>query len=60
MEEIELNNPELRNTKYNLDGDPKTGCFCNKNGLLLKTYGWLIKNDIGIILLCMGSNIMLD
>ncbi|WBY57630.1 lysophospholipase [Plasmodium yoelii yoelii] len=33
------------NTKCNLDGDPKTGRFCNKNGLLLKTYGWLVKND---------------
>ncbi|CDU16365.1 hypothetical protein YYC_05061 [Plasmodium yoelii 17X] len=54
MEEIELNNPELRNTKCNLDGDPKTDWLCNKNGLLLKTYGWLVKNAIGIILLIHG------
>ncbi|KEG00737.1 hypothetical protein YYE_04568 [Plasmodium vinckei vinckei] len=54
MEEIELNNDELRNTKCNLDGDPKVGWLCNKNGLLLKTYGWLVKNAIGIILLIHG------
>ncbi|CAD2085505.1 lysophospholipase, putative [Plasmodium vinckei lentum] len=54
MEEIELNNDELRNTTCNLDGDPKIGWFCNKNGLLLKTYGWLVKNAIGIILLIHG------
>ncbi|CXH85152.1 lysophospholipase, putative [Plasmodium berghei] len=54
MEEIELNNDELMNTKCNLDGDPKTNWFCNKNGLLLKTYGWLVKNAIGVILLIHG------
>ncbi|ETB63250.1 hypothetical protein YYC_00087 [Plasmodium yoelii 17X] len=54
MEQIELNNPELRNTKCNLDGDPKTDWFRNKNGLLLKTYGWIVKNAIGIILLIHG------
>ncbi|CAD2092929.1 lysophospholipase, putative [Plasmodium vinckei lentum] len=54
MEEIELNNDELRNTTCNLDGNPKIGWLCNKNGLLLKTYGWLAKNAIGIILLIHG------
>ncbi|VEV56212.1 lysophospholipase, putative [Plasmodium vinckei vinckei] len=54
MEEIELNNDELRNKTCNLDGDPKVGWLCNKNGLLLKTYGWIVKNAIGIILLIHG------
>ncbi|KEG01648.1 hypothetical protein YYE_03164 [Plasmodium vinckei vinckei] len=54
MEEIELNSDKLRNTTCKLDGDPKIGWLCNKNGLLLKTYGWLVKNAIGIILLIHG------
>ncbi|KEG00228.1 hypothetical protein YYE_04917 [Plasmodium vinckei vinckei] len=54
MEEIELSNDELRNTTCKLDGDPKVGSFCNKNGLLIKTYGWLVQNAIGIILLIHG------
>ncbi|CAD2089753.1 lysophospholipase, putative [Plasmodium vinckei brucechwatti] len=54
MEEIELNNDELRNTTRKLDGDPKIGWLCNKNGLLLKTYEWIAQNAIGIILLIHG------
>ncbi|CAD2092325.1 lysophospholipase, putative [Plasmodium vinckei brucechwatti] len=54
MEEIELSNDELRNTTCKLDGDPKVGWFRNKNGLLIKTYGWLVQNAIGIILLIHG------
>ncbi|SCM01601.1 lysophospholipase, putative [Plasmodium chabaudi chabaudi] len=55
MEEIELNNDELRSTTVSkLDGDPKVGWLCNKNGLLLKTYGWVVQNAIGIILLIHG------
>ncbi|CAD2105273.1 lysophospholipase, putative [Plasmodium vinckei] len=54
MEEIELSNDELRNTTCKLDGDPKIGWFRNKNGLLIKTYGWLVQNAIGIILLIHG------
>ncbi|VTZ66344.1 lysophospholipase, putative [Plasmodium chabaudi chabaudi] len=55
MEEIELNNDELRSaTVSKLDGDPKIGWLCNKNGLLLKTYEWLAHNAIGIILLIHG------
>ncbi|VTZ68209.1 lysophospholipase, putative [Plasmodium chabaudi chabaudi] len=55
MEEIELNNGELRSTTLSkLDGDPKTGWLCNKNGLLLKTYRWLADNAVGIILLIHG------
>ncbi|KEG04432.1 lysophospholipase, putative [Plasmodium vinckei vinckei] len=54
MEEIELSNDELRNKTCKLDGDPKIGWLCNKNGLLLKTYGWLVKNAIGIVLLIHG------
>ncbi|SCL89711.1 lysophospholipase, putative [Plasmodium chabaudi adami] len=54
MEGVELNNNELRNTSCNLDGDPKIGWLCNKNGLLLKTYAWIVKNPIGNILLIHG------
>ncbi|CAD2089389.1 lysophospholipase, putative [Plasmodium vinckei lentum] len=55
MEEIELNSDELKNTTVNkLDGNPKIGWFCNKNGLLLKTYGWVVKNAVGIIYLIHG------
>ncbi|SCM24184.1 lysophospholipase, putative [Plasmodium chabaudi chabaudi] len=55
MEEIELNNDELRSTTVNkLDGDPKIGWLCNKNGLLLKTYGWVAKKAVGIIFLIHG------
>ncbi|KEG01402.1 lysophospholipase, putative [Plasmodium vinckei vinckei] len=57
MEEIELNNDELRNKTCNLDGDPKVGWLRNKNGLLLKTYGWLVKNAIGNILLIHGYKV---
>ncbi|CAD2085566.1 lysophospholipase, putative [Plasmodium vinckei brucechwatti] len=55
MEGIELNSDELKNTTISkLDGNPKIGWFCNKNGLLLKTYGWVVKNAIGIIYLIHG------
>ncbi|VTZ69979.1 lysophospholipase, putative [Plasmodium chabaudi chabaudi] len=54
MEEIELNGDELRNTACNLDGNPKVGWLCNKNGLLLKTYEWVTHGAIGIILLIHG------
>ncbi|ETB60734.1 hypothetical protein YYC_02343 [Plasmodium yoelii 17X] len=54
MEQIELNNDGLRNTKCKLDGNPKTDWLRNKNGLLLKTYGWIVKNAIGIVLLIHG------
>ncbi|VEV54406.1 lysophospholipase, putative [Plasmodium vinckei vinckei] len=58
MERIKSNNDELRsNTQSKLDGDPKTDWFCNKNGLLLKTYGWTVKNAIGIILLIHGFTV---
>ncbi|CAD2087672.1 lysophospholipase, putative [Plasmodium vinckei lentum] len=57
MEGVELNNDELRNTKCNLDGDPKIGWLCNKNGLLLKTYAWIVKNPIGNILLIHGFKV---
>ncbi|SCL88579.1 lysophospholipase, putative [Plasmodium chabaudi chabaudi] len=58
MEGIELNNDELRSTTISkLDGDPKIGWICNKKGLLLKTYGWLVKNAAGIILLIHGFRV---
>ncbi|SCL91526.1 lysophospholipase, putative [Plasmodium chabaudi adami] len=54
-EEIELSNDELKSTtQCKLDGDPKIGWLRNKNGLLLKTYGWLVNNAIGIIFLIHG------
>ncbi|CAD2108011.1 hypothetical protein YYG_01153 [Plasmodium vinckei petteri] len=54
MGEIELNNDELRSTTCKLDGNPKMGWLCSKNGLLLKTYKWLAKNATGAILLIHG------
>ncbi|VEV55099.1 lysophospholipase, putative [Plasmodium vinckei vinckei] len=54
MEKIELNNDESINTTCNLNGDPKIGWLRNKNGLLLKTYRWTVKNAIGNILLIHG------
>ncbi|CAD2089276.1 lysophospholipase, putative [Plasmodium vinckei brucechwatti] len=54
MEKIEFNNGELRKAPYKLDGYPKIGWFRNKNGLLLKTYGWVVQNAIGIIYLIHG------
>ncbi|KEG00222.1 hypothetical protein YYE_04930 [Plasmodium vinckei vinckei] len=54
-EGIELSNNELESTTLcKLDGDPKVGWFRNKNGLLLKTYGWVVKNAVGIIFLIHG------
>ncbi|SBO28256.1 lysophospholipase, putative, partial [Plasmodium knowlesi strain H] len=37
-----------------LDGTPKHDSFLNKDGLLLRSYGWLVKNAIGIIILIHG------
>ncbi|CAA9990285.1 lysophospholipase, putative [Plasmodium knowlesi strain H] len=37
-----------------LDGKPKLDSFFNKDGLLLRSYGWLVKNAIGIIILIHG------
>ncbi|CDU17111.1 lysophospholipase, putative [Plasmodium yoelii] len=54
MEETELNNDELRKTVFNLDGNPKVDYFYNKDGLLLKTYGWIVKKALGIVLLIHG------
>ncbi|CAD2088362.1 lysophospholipase, putative [Plasmodium vinckei lentum] len=55
MEETELDNDELRRTVFNLDGNPKVDYFYNKDGLLLKTYGWLVKKAaVGIVLLIHG------
>ncbi|VTZ70697.1 lysophospholipase, putative [Plasmodium chabaudi chabaudi] len=51
---MKFNDDELRNTKSNLDGNPKIGWLCNKKGLLLKTYRWLAKNATGVILLIHG------
>ncbi|CAA9987641.1 lysophospholipase, putative [Plasmodium knowlesi strain H] len=43
-------------TTTRVDGNPKLGAFFNKDGLLLRSYGWLVKNAIGIILLIHGLN----
>ncbi|KJP84734.1 hypothetical protein AK88_05635 [Plasmodium fragile] len=42
----------LRGTQ--LDGAPMHDSFFNKDGLLLRSYGWLVKNAIGIIILIHG------
>ncbi|GAB65089.1 PST-A protein [Plasmodium cynomolgi strain B] len=37
-----------------LDGKPRLDAFFNKDGLLLRSYGWLVRNAIGIIILIHG------
>ncbi|SBS96827.1 lysophospholipase, putative [Plasmodium malariae] len=44
------------NFEESLDGNPKLGSFVNKNGLLLKTYAWLVKYPIGIMILVHALN----
>ncbi|CAG9475186.1 unnamed protein product [Plasmodium vivax] len=39
-----------------LDGKPQLDSFLNKDGLMLRTYGWIVKNAIGIIILIHGLN----
>ncbi|SBS92433.1 lysophospholipase, putative [Plasmodium ovale] len=36
------------------DGTPRLDSFFNKDGLLIRAYGWLVKNAIGIIILIHG------
>ncbi|CRG98064.1 lysophospholipase, putative [Plasmodium gallinaceum] len=42
--------------KSTLDGNPKVDSFRNRDGLLLKTYAWLVQNPIGILILVHGMN----
>ncbi|CRG98428.1 lysophospholipase, putative [Plasmodium relictum] len=44
------------NKKSKLDGKPKIDSFHNKDGLLLKTYAWLVKNPVGVLILVHGLN----
>ncbi|GAW83219.1 PST-A protein [Plasmodium gonderi] len=46
----------ILSTTTKLEGQPKHGCFFNKDSLLLRTYGWLVQNAIGIIILIHGLN----
>ncbi|SBS79877.1 lysophospholipase, putative [Plasmodium ovale] len=39
-----------------LDGKPKIDSFNNRDGLSLKTYAWVVKNPVGIIILVHGLN----
>ncbi|VWU51766.1 Putative lysophospholipase/Alpha/beta hydrolase family, putative [Hepatocystis sp. ex Piliocolobus tephrosceles] len=49
---------EVEETKvYTLDGNPKIDSFFNRDGLLLKTYAWIVKNAIGIVLLIHGISV---
>ncbi|SBS95485.1 lysophospholipase, putative [Plasmodium ovale] len=45
---------EINITPNRLDGKPILDSFFNRDGLLLRTYGWLVRNAIGIILLIHG------
>ncbi|GAW84719.1 lysophospholipase, partial [Plasmodium gonderi] len=58
MVENELSNlhMQLVPRRERLDGRPSVSSFFNKDGLLLKTYGWLVKNAIGLIVLVHGLN----
>ncbi|GAW83210.1 PST-A protein [Plasmodium gonderi] len=48
--------PEHFVKSQRLDGRPQLGAFKNKHGVSLSTYGWLVKNAIGIIILIHGLN----
>ncbi|ANQ06270.1 PST-A protein [Plasmodium coatneyi] len=39
-----------------LDGTPKHDSFLNKNGLLLRSYAWIVRNAVGLIVLIHGLN----
>ncbi|KMZ84818.1 PST-A protein [Plasmodium vivax Brazil I] len=39
-----------------LDGKPTLGSFFNKDGLLMRTFGWLVRNAVGVIVLVHGLN----
>ncbi|EUD66269.1 hypothetical protein C922_03464 [Plasmodium inui San Antonio 1] len=54
MVEKESHDEETRLRGSRLDGAPKHDSFFNKDGLLLRNYGWLVKNAIGIIVLIHG------
>ncbi|EUD63852.1 hypothetical protein C922_05768, partial [Plasmodium inui San Antonio 1] len=54
MVERESRDEEIGLRRTRLDGAPKHDSFLNKDGLLLRSYGWLVKNAIGIIILLHG------
>ncbi|CAI7718718.1 lysophospholipase, putative [Plasmodium vivax] len=55
MADSAMYNKELDVKPYTrLDGEPRLDSFFNKDGLLLRTYGWLVRNAIGIIILIHG------
>ncbi|SBS89415.1 unspecified product [Plasmodium ovale curtisi] len=56
MVESQLDGSETSLVSTSLEGMPQIGSFRNKDGLLLRTYGWLVKNAIGIIILIHGLN----
>ncbi|CAA9990051.1 lysophospholipase, putative [Plasmodium knowlesi strain H] len=58
MVENEVYNQDMRTVlrREQLDGRPTIRSFFNKDGLLLRTYGWIERNAIGIILLIHGLN----
>ncbi|SBT75164.1 lysophospholipase, putative [Plasmodium ovale] len=39
-----------------LDGNPRIGSFINKDGLMLKTYEWLVKYPVGVMILVHALN----
>ncbi|KJP88300.1 hypothetical protein AK88_02081 [Plasmodium fragile] len=58
MVENEVNDQDIRfvRSRERLDGRPTIRSFFNKDGLLLKTYGWIVKNAVGLIVLIHGLN----
>ncbi|KJP90142.1 hypothetical protein AK88_00311 [Plasmodium fragile] len=53
---IECDEDVISTRTTRLDGKPRLDSFFNKDGLLLRSYGWLVKNAIGIIILIHGLN----
>ncbi|EDL42880.1 PST-A protein [Plasmodium vivax] len=58
MVENEVYNRDMRivRSRERLDGRPTLRSFFNKDGLLLKTYGWIVRNAVGLIVLIHGLN----
>ncbi|SOV83855.1 lysophospholipase, putative [Plasmodium reichenowi] len=52
----ELNSEQCKRINTKLDGTTSKSYFYNRDGLLLKTYSWIVKGAIGIFVLVHGLN----
>ncbi|SOV19976.1 lysophospholipase,putative [Plasmodium sp. gorilla clade G2] len=56
MVENEVSPETKLQTQDYVDGAPQIDSFYNKEGLLIRTYSWIVKNAIGILILIHGLN----